>query len=157
MVEVPALVYQMEALADRVDYFAIGTNDLVQYLLAVDRSNEKVTDLYDAFHPGVLHILDRILKTARRVRKPVSVCGEMASDMRAIPFLLGLGITQLSVNPSELLRVKWAVRHLSLSGCRVLAKEVLQETSSDKIRHLLEQALEYHHIIDLIPEREFVN
>ncbi len=157
MVEVPALVYQMEALAERVDYFSIGTNDLAQYLLAVDRSNEKVTDLYDTFHPGVLHILDRILKKARRVRRPTSICGEMASDIRAIPFLLGIGVTQLSVNPAELLRIKWMIRHLSVFHCRDLAKKILKQSSAVDTRRLLEQMIETNQLLDLLPEHGVVN
>jgi phosphotransferase system enzyme I (PtsP) len=154
MIEVPALVYQMEYLAKRVDYFSIGTNDLVQYLLAVDRSNEKVTDLYDMFHPGVLHVLDRILKTARRVRKPVSICGEMASEVRAIPLLLGLGVTSFSVNPADLLKVKWALRQLSILQCKSLVKEVLQQSCSNDIQKILDQSLEMNQLSVLLPERK---
>jgi phosphotransferase system, enzyme I, PtsP len=107
MIEVPAAVYLVETLARRVDFLSVGTNDLVQYLLAVDRNNARVANLYDPLHPASVRALELIADGARRAGKPVSVCGEMASDPAAIILLLGMGIDSLSVNVSAIPRVKW--------------------------------------------------
>jgi phosphotransferase system enzyme I (PtsP) len=106
MIEVPAAVYQVEALARRIDFISVGTNDLTQYLLAVDRNNPHVAKLYDEFHPAVLRALVQIQAGARVHGKEVSICGEMAGDPLAAPLLLGMGVHSLSMGAGSLLRVK---------------------------------------------------
>lgn len=104
MVEVPSAVYQAESLARRVDFLSIGSNDLTQYLLAVDRNNARVAGLYDSLHPAVLHAAMQVIEGAHRQNKPVSVCGEMASDPAAALLLVGMGIDSLSMSASSLPR-----------------------------------------------------
>jgi len=112
MIEVPGAAIIAESLAQECDFFSIGTNDLTQYTLAVDRGNERVAHLYDPLHPGVLSLIDRSVRAARRSGIPISVCGEMASNPLAVPILIGLGIGELSGTPSAVPIVKEIVRSL---------------------------------------------
>jgi phosphotransferase system, enzyme I, PtsP len=120
MIEVPGAALIADALARECDFFSIGTNDLTQYTLAVDRGNERVAHLYDPLHPGVLRLIDRTVRAARRLHRPVSVCGEMASNPLAVPILVGLGIEELSGAASAVPVVKEIVRSLD-------AQEVAQD------------------------------
>ena len=106
MIEVPAAVAIAELLAQEVDFFSIGTNDLVQYVLAVDRMNERIAHMYDPYHPAVLRMLQMTVDAAVKHRIDVSVCGELAGDERALPIWIGLGIKHLSMATQSLLRVK---------------------------------------------------
>ncbi|WP_049773060.1 phosphoenolpyruvate--protein phosphotransferase [Nitrosococcus watsonii] len=142
MIEVPAAVYQAEALARRVDFFSIGTNDLVQYLLAVDRSNERVAELYHSLHPAVLAAIHAVVKAARRHHKPVSVCGEMAGEATAAILLLGMGIDNLSLTAGDLPRIKWIIRNFSQQHARDLLARALQEEEPEPIYRMLCQALD---------------
>ncbi len=99
MIEVPAAALIAEHIAKQADFFAVGTNDLTQYTLAVDRGNEQVSDLFRPFHPAVLRLLERIISTGRAARIPVSLCGEMAADPLAVPVLVGLGLEEFSMHP----------------------------------------------------------
>jgi phosphotransferase system, enzyme I, PtsP len=141
MIEVPAAVYLVETLARRVDFLSVGTNDLVQYLLAVDRNNARVANLYDPLHPASVRALELIADGARRAGKPVSVCGEMASDPAAIILLLGMGIDSLSVNVSAIPRVKWVIRSFSTDRTEALLAQCRLLESADQIRSLLNNAL----------------
>lgn len=141
MVEVPSAVYIAEALARRVDFLSIGSNDLVQYLLAVDRNNARVADLYHAFHPAVLRALRDIVTSVHRVGKPVSICGEMASDPASVILLLGMEIDSLSVSLAGLPRVKWVIRSFSRARAKALYHEALGLEEPDAIRKLLNDAL----------------
>jgi phosphotransferase system enzyme I (PtsP) len=142
MVEVPSVVFQAERLAARVDFLSIGTNDLTQYLLAVDRNNARVAGLYDSLHPAVLHALVAVVEGARRHVRPVSVCGEMAGDPAAALLLLGVGIDSLSMSASSLPRVKWAVRSVSQARCKELLAAALQMENARAVREMLEVALD---------------
>ncbi|MCL4316069.1 MAG: phosphoenolpyruvate-protein phosphotransferase PtsP, partial [Gammaproteobacteria bacterium] len=113
MIEVPSAVYQVDAIAERVDFLSVGSNDLTQYLLAVDRNNARVAALYDALHPAVLRALMQVVEGAHRNKKPVSVCGEMAGDPAAALLLLGMGVDSLSMSVASLPRVKWMIRNFS--------------------------------------------
>jgi len=106
MIEVPSAVYQVELIAQQCDFLSVGSNDLTQYLLAVDRNNPRVAEIYDSFHPAVLQALKQISDAAKKYKKPVSICGEMAGDPISAIILLGLGYRQLSMNASSLLKVK---------------------------------------------------
>ena len=142
MIEVPSVVYLIEALARRVDFFSIGTNDLTQYLLAVDRNNSRVAELYDSLHPAVLHALHQIVQAAHAVERPVSVCGEMAGDPAAAILLLGLGVDSLSMSSGSLPSVKWVLRTIPQARARVLTEQALGMEDAGAIRALLRQTLE---------------
>lgn len=142
MIEVPAAVYQAEALARRVDFLSVGTNDLTQYLLAVDRNNPHVAKLYNEYHPAVLRALLQILTGARLHGKEVSVCGEMAGDPLATFLLLGMGVHSLSMGAGSLLRVKKVIRSISKSRAREVLKMALQCEDASSVRRLLLDALE---------------
>ncbi|MGH8502179.1 MAG: phosphoenolpyruvate--protein phosphotransferase [Gammaproteobacteria bacterium] len=141
MVEVPSAVYLAGPLAQRVDFLSVGTNDLVQYLLAVDRNNSRVADLYHALHPAVLRALREIVIGAHKVGRPVSICGEMAGDPASIILLLGMEIDSLSVSLASLPRVKWVVRSFSRADARAFFDEALDLQEPDRIRELLNNAL----------------
>lgn len=142
MIEVPSAVYQARLIAKKVDYLSVGSNDLTQYLLAVDRNNAKVADLYDCFHPAVLQALQDVVHAARLEGKPVSICGEMASDPLAIFLLIAIGYTSFSVNASNLLRIKWVIRRCSIKRARKMLQEVMQLDNAKAIRLKLSNILE---------------
>lgn len=142
MIEVPSAVYQMDSLAQRVDFFSVGTNDLTQYLLAVDRNNSRVAEMYQTLHPAVLRALAQIIDGAHRHDKPVGVCGEMAGDPAAAVVLMGLGVDSLSMSVGSLPRVKWMIRTLPQARARELAAHVLQMEKEVAIRTLLNNAME---------------
>ncbi len=142
MIEVPAAVYQVEALARRVDFLSVGTNDLTQYLLAVDRNNGHVGDLYNDLHPAVLRALIQIVEGARVYQREVSVCGEMAGNPATAVLLLGMGVDSLSMNAGSLLRVKWVLRSISSSRARELLQAALRCERASEVKALLGRALE---------------
>ncbi|WP_458121790.1 phosphoenolpyruvate--protein phosphotransferase [Paenibacillus sp. Z6-24] len=113
MIEVPAAVAIADLLADECDFFSIGSNDLVQYVLAVDRMNEHIAHMYNPYHPAVLRMLRATVEAARAGGIPVSICGEMAGDERSLPFWMHLGVRQLSMSPQSLLRIKQSILHTS--------------------------------------------
>ena len=142
MIEVPSAVYQVREIARRVDFLSVGTNDLTQYLLAVDRNNSRVAGLYDSLHPAVLRALQQIVDGAKAEKKPVSVCGEMAGDPAAAIILLGMGIDNLSMSAANLPRVKWVIRTLTRRRARSLLKEALKFEYAHAVRNYLNSALE---------------
>ena len=137
MVEVPAAALAAEAFAPEVDFFSIGTNDLTQYTLAAERGNERLADLADALHPSVLRLIEAVTESAQRHGKWVGVCGELASEPLAVPALVGLGVTELSVNPPAIPTVKEAVRQVDSGAAAALAREALGLASADEVRALL--------------------
>lgn len=126
MIEVPAAVLIAGELAREVDFFSIGTNDLIQYVLAVDRMNDQIAHLYDPFHPAVLRTIKMTVEAANKSGIPVSVCGEMAGDPEAAALLVGLGVTQLSMSARSLLMVKDTLSRLEAEQCRKHAKRILR-------------------------------
>jgi len=142
MIEVPAAVYLARELAKRVDFLSVGSNDLTQYLLAVDRNNARVAALYDAFHPAMLRTLIKIVEGGHAAGIEVSICGEMASDPLAVILLLGMGFNTLSMNSTSLPRVKWVIRNLTLSRSRKALADVLEMEHADDIRLYLHKMLE---------------
>src|SRR5699024_385026 len=114
----PATLYQLDALAARVDFFSVGSNDLTQYLLAVDRNNPRVADLYDACHPAMLAALSRLADDAARLDMPTSVCGELAGDPSGALLLMGMGFDALSMTASSLPKVRAAIRRVPLAAAR---------------------------------------
>lgn len=125
MVEVPAAVYQARDLAQRVDFLSVGSNDLTQYILAVDRNNPRVAGLYNGFHPAVLAALRHVVEAGHAEGKPVGICGELAGDPLATPLLMAMGFDSLSMNASALLKVKWVVRNSTLADSRHLLDDVM--------------------------------
>lgn len=142
MVEVPSAVYQAQTLARRVDFLSVGSNDLIQYLLAVDRNNARVASLYDGLHPAVLRALMQIIAGAHREGKKVSICGEMAGDPVCVILLLAMGFDSLSMNSNRLPRIKWVIRQFTLKKAKQLLDEVLLMDDPVEIRNHMELALE---------------
>ena len=141
MIEVPAAVYLTRELASQVDFISVGSNDLTQYLLAVDRNNPRVADLYDYLHPAVLEALQRVVKEAHEEGKPVSICGEMAGDPAAAVLLLAMGFDSLSMNATNLPKVKWLLRQISMHTARELLAKVMRIDSPEVTHATLQLAL----------------
>lgn len=142
MIEVPAAVYQTYELASRVDFVSVGSNDLIQYLLAVDRNNPRVASLYDSMHPALLHALKFTVDAAHRAKRKASICGELAADPLAAVLLLGMGYDSLSMNARSLPRIKWILRQTTLEQAQTLTKEVLAIDDPIEIRCHMEMALD---------------
>lgn len=138
MIEIPAAAYTADLLAAEVDFFTLGTNDLIQYCLAVDRADERVSRLYEPLHPAILRMIVMVVRAARRRRIPVSLCGEMASDPALLPLLVGLGLTEFSMTP----------------GAIPLARQVLGETNSRELRGLARRVLRLATVAEI--ERELL-
>jgi phosphocarrier protein FPr len=136
MVEVPAAALMVEAFVPHVDFFSLGTNDLAQYVLAADRGNAEVAALADALHPAVLRLIDRVARAAAEGGRSVAVCGEMAGDPLAIPLLLGLGVTELSMAAARIPLAKQAIRATAVVAARQLAGEALAAESAAEVREL---------------------
>jgi phosphotransferase system enzyme I (PtsP) len=141
MIEIPAAVYQTRELARQVDFLSVGSNDLTQYLLAVDRNNPRVADLYDFLHPAVLQALCKVVEGAHAEGKPVSICGEMAGDPAAAVLLMAMGFDGLSMNATNLPKVKWLLRQISLGKAKELLAQVLTIDSPQVIHSTLQLAL----------------
>jgi len=150
MIEIPAAAYQAKALAERVDFISVGSNDLTQYLLAVDRNNPRVADLYESFHPALLNTLRYIVIEVKKANKPVSICGELAGDPRAAVLLMAMGFDSLSMSASQILRVKYALRHLKFEQCERLLNEVLEMDNAPAITKRLGKFFEKAKIAHLI-------
>ena len=137
MIEVPAAAIALHAFVDIVDFISIGTNDLVQYLLAADRNNDALGDLYSPLDPGVLRLLKHIINVANEHHTPVAVCGEIAGDARLAPLLLALGLTEFSLHPATLLEVRKAIRDSDLSALQARTRKLLQARDRAGIEHWL--------------------
>lgn len=137
MLEVPSSVLALESLIHEVDFVSVGTNDLVQYLLAADRDNARVARLYDPLHPGVLAALAHVAKVARAAGKPASVCGEMAGDYASAIMLLGMGYHSVSVAPNFLNEIRYAVRRTSLVEAQEVANRARQQSCCEDVRRVL--------------------
>jgi phosphoenolpyruvate-protein kinase (PTS system EI component) len=136
MVEVPSAALLAEAFAREADFFSIGTNDLTQYTLAIDRGHATLGRAADALHPAVLRLIDATVQAAHLHKRWVGVCGDLASDEAAVPILVGLGIDELSVSAPAIPSVKASVRAHSLSDCRALAIRALAATGAGDVRAL---------------------
>ena len=134
MLEVPSMLYQLHKLDGKVDFCSIGTNDLTQYLLAVDRNNDKVADLYDAYHPSVLNAIYAIAQATVEKGIPCSVCGELAGDPAGALLLTGMGFTQLSMNTQNLLKVKWVLNKANSDDLTSLVEDVLSCTRPEQVK-----------------------
>ena len=137
MIETPGAALSADALALAADFFAIGTNDLTAYTLAVDRGESDVAELYDPLHPSVLRLIQFATEAALRTRKPVSVCGEMGGNPAMTPLLIGMGLRSFSMNASAVPRVKQVVRSVTIDACARFARQVMEQSDPAKIRAMV--------------------
>lgn len=144
MIEIPSAAIAADILAPLCQFFSIGTNDLIQYLLAIDRGNNRIAHLYDPAHPAVLRVLKQVIDAAHRQRIKVSVCGEMAGDPIYAPLLIGLGIDELSMTPPLLPAVKFVIRAMKFTDAQRLAEEALAQTDPKKTAALVEAFYQRH-------------
>ncbi|RMF42559.1 MAG: phosphoenolpyruvate--protein phosphotransferase [Planctomycetota bacterium] len=141
MLEVPAAIVLLDRFIESVDFVSIGTNDLIQYTMAVDRGNEWVADLYAPFDPAVLRLIRAAVEVADGAGKPISVCGEMSSSPDTAALLIGLGVATLSAPPNAVPRVKSVVRQIQFDDCRRVAQQALQCAGADQVRDLVHSFL----------------
>ena len=138
MVELPSIVEIIDEMAQEADFFSIGTNDLVQYMLAVDRTNDRVAQMYLPHHPSVLRVLKKIVDAGLKYSKEVSICGDMANDPKYLGLLLGLGIRCFSMDARYLPRMHECLRQLSIRECEKLTQEVLVQSQISRITQILD-------------------
>lgn len=139
MIEVPSAAIMAEQLATECDFFSIGTNDLIQYTVAVERGNEKISDLYTKFHPAVIRLIKMAIDGAHKSKIFCGMCGEAASDERFIPLLVGLGLDEFSMNPTKILNSRKMIRDLNHKECKKLVQEVLKMSSAKEVKTKLEE------------------
>lgn len=138
MIEIPAAALSLPSFVKRLDFLSIGTNDLIQYTLAVDRGDNAVADLYDPIHPAVLFLIASTIAAGERAGVPVSICGEMAGETSLVRLLLGLGLRQFSMHPAQMLAVKQEILRSDVSRCRTIGKKIMAQSEPAKIRALIE-------------------
>ncbi|MHC4662444.1 MAG: phosphoenolpyruvate--protein phosphotransferase [Planctomycetota bacterium] len=141
MIEVPSAALQSETFAEEVDFFSIGTNDLIQYTLAVDRINERVASLYQPSHPAILQLVHRVVEVGMRKNIEVTLCGEMAGDPLFTMLLVGLGLVDLSVTPMSILRIKQIIRNITFRRARTVAETAMRYTRSSETEAYLREEL----------------
>ena len=142
MLEVPAVIFQLEQIAKKVDFFSVGTNDLTQYLLAVDRNNSRVAQLYSSYHPSVLIALYHIVQTSKRCKIPVTVCGELAGEPSGALILMAMGYRKLSMNAHSLRKINWVIRNVSLAELEALLDKILSCAGPEDVKHIVDDYLE---------------
>ena len=135
MIEVPSMVFMLSNLANRVDFISIGTNDLTQYILAVDRNNTRVASMYDSLHPAVLRALAMIAREAEQAGVDLRLCGEMAGDPMCVAVLIGLGFSHLSMNGKSVARIKYLLRRIDFAEAQTLANRTLEAQLATEVRH----------------------
>jgi len=139
MIETPASALIVDLLADEVDFFSIGTNDLIQYVMAADRGNARVSNLYNPLHPAVLRMIHKIIEEAHNAGREVGMCGEMASDPRVIPLLVGMGLDEFSMNPSSIPKAKKVIRSISKKEAENLVADVLTSKTLSEVLNFIEK------------------
>jgi len=139
MIEIPAAVLAISAFLKRLDFLSIGTNDLIQYTLAVDRADDAVSHLYDPLHPAVLKLIGMAIAAAHKANVPIAVCGEMAGETRLTRLLLGLGLTNLSMHPAHLLSIKQRVLTTDVAEARVFVGRMLRSDDPMRLSKLLDK------------------
>jgi phosphotransferase system enzyme I (PtsI) len=142
MIEIPSAMMQIKDFVQESDFISIGTNDLIQYLFAIDRSNERMASYYQPFHPALIQALKWISAAAKAGGKEVTVCGEMASDPQALPIFLALGITKLSIAPASADAIRMALRNLDTGDCKNLLGRIANLHSAEEVRAQIELFLE---------------
>jgi phosphotransferase system enzyme I (PtsP) len=141
MIEVPAMAFQVDAIVKRADFVSVGSNDLTQYMLAVDRNNPRVSNLFSNLHPAMLGVLNKIAVEVRAAGKKLSICGEMAGNPGAAVLLMAMGFDILSMNATNLLRVKSVIRNLTFVQAQELLHKALEQEDTDSVKALIDQEL----------------
>ncbi|MDT4897434.1 MAG: phosphoenolpyruvate-protein phosphotransferase system enzyme [Acidobacteriota bacterium] len=149
MIEVPAAVEIIDELSDHLDFFSIGTNDLIQYIEAVDRLNDNVADSFDPYHPAIFRTINRIVKKAHARKKWVGICGEMAADPLVTPALIGLGVDELSMASASIPMIKFIIRQLDKQMCTEHCVELLRAKSSEEITKRMQLFAKANHIYSI--------
>jgi len=139
MVEIPSTAVMAKQFAKEVDFFSVGTNDLIQYTMAADRMNEKVSYLYQPFNPAILNLLHNVITEAHKAGKWVGMCGEMAGEELAIPILLGLGLDEFSMSASSVLRARSLVKRLTKSETEAIVNDVLNMDTAEEVVNFLSE------------------
>jgi phosphotransferase system enzyme I (PtsP) len=142
MLEVPAVIFQLEQIAEKVDFFSVGTNDLTQYLLAVDRNNSRVSSLYSSYHPSVLLALNHIMKSAEVSGTPITVCGELAGEPTGALILMAMGYRKLSMNAHSLRKINWVIRNVSIAELENLLADILGCCGPENVKEIVDEYLE---------------
>jgi phosphotransferase system enzyme I (PtsI) len=142
MIEVPSAVVGANQITREADFVSIGTNDLLQYLLAIDRTNDQVAYLYQPLHPAVVESIRHVVQAANENNTPVSICGEMAGEIIHVPVLIGLGFRELSMNAGSIPRVKRLIREISKKDCEELTQQITNLHSAEEIKELAQNFLE---------------
>jgi phosphotransferase system enzyme I (PtsI) len=142
MVEVPSCALCAEAFVPHVDFFSIGTNDLIQYIMAIDRNNDSVASLYDPMHPSILRCIKHVCDSAGKAHKPVAICGEAGADPRMIPLLLGLGVDEFSMTPTLLLDAREVIQNLTHRKCIRLARHALKARTGMEVANMVKDFME---------------
>ncbi len=150
MIEVPSMLFMIPHLASRVDFISVGTNDLTQYLLAVDRNNTRVANLYDSLHPAMLRALQAISVEAHLANLELCLCGEMAGDPTCVALLVGMGYHHLSMNRKNVSRVKYLLRHLDYEETQKLSTQALKASSATEVRQMMSAFMEQRGLGGLI-------
>lgn len=151
MIEVPAATFILEDLAPHIDFFSIGSNDLTQYMLAVDRGNPKVAKLYDCFQPSMLRVFSRLFRICNHeINKPISVCGELAGDPLGAMMLVSIGYRELSMNYTSIPLVKYILRHVNIAELEAVFNEAIKSSSADEIRRLYRSYAEKKGLLNLL-------
>ncbi|WP_291636953.1 phosphoenolpyruvate--protein phosphotransferase [Clostridium sp.] len=145
MIEIPAAAIISDLLAKEVDFFSIGTNDLIQYTTAVDRMNEKISHLYNPFHPALLRLVKMVIDNAHKENKWVGMCGEVAGDPKLIPILIGMGLDEFSMSPIALLKARGVIRNTSKAEMRSLAQQVINLPTAEEVERFIEKNLNIKH------------
>jgi len=139
MVEVPSAVIMADVFAKEVDFFSLGTNDLIQYSFAIDRINKHVASMYQPLHPTVLRMIRQVVEAGRQEGVPVALCGEMGGDVMSLPILLGLEVDSISMNPVSIPAIKDSIRRLSFEDAKILAQKALRESSAGRVEELIRE------------------
>ncbi len=142
MIEVPSAAFTADIICDVCDFISIGTNDLIQYILAVDRVNDMVAHLYEPMHPAVVRVIDMVVSSARKANIPVSVCGELAADPLFAPLLLGMGVTEFSMSPTSVNEIKFMLRKTTYEQARALRDEII---ALKRARHIVSRLRSFHY------------
>ncbi|WP_269914468.1 phosphoenolpyruvate--protein phosphotransferase [Acinetobacter sp. HY1485] len=150
MVEVPSILFQIKEFAQLVDFFSVGSNDLIQYLLAVDRNNPHVSGVYSHYHPAVLRALSYLIQECQKYDKPISVCGEMAGDPLSAILLIAMGFNTLSMSSSNILRVRKAICHVSLEDAEQLLQDVIHLDNPLVVKSKIEHFFRQHGLHDMV-------
>jgi phosphotransferase system enzyme I (PtsP) len=153
LIEVPAAVYQARLLAKEADFMAVGSNDLTQYLLAVDRNNPRVADLYQEVHPAVIMALREVARAVHAEEKPLGICGELAGTPAGAILLMAMGYHVLSMNATHLLRVKWVIRNIKRSDARRMLARVLRMDTAEEVAPFLNKEMVRLGLSKVMPAR----